>query len=315
MEKLTPNEIFTKTIIFTVLKIAVYVAEIIVSIILLAIDTAICTSVSGSFNIVGLIIWLVVTVGIYYIVKNFIQYTITAGHVAVVTDAVDMGAVPEGQLNAGIQTVKERFRTPADYSFAAKSVRSCMSQLTDEMLAEESSVPGSVKLPGILRKCISFVSCHLNDCCLAFVIREDAEPVSQSAAEAVIVCHQNWSTLGSNTKHNAMTAAAWSAGAFVFVTALTLVIFTNMTGGSVLGGLFGAGMLGFFVAKIIKCAWLDTRHMIASMDDFLRASDYASFTQGAYDDMCRISNKFRTLYSRAQTDAQQAMAQQNGGVQ
>ncbi len=313
MEKLSPSEIFTKTLIFTILKIAVYAADFIVTVILLAITTAICTSISGSFNIVGLIIWLAVSVAVYYIVKYFVQYRITAGHVAVVTDAADMGVLPEGQLNAGLQTAKDRFRTPADYAFAAKSIRGCMNQLTDEMLAEESSVPGSVKLPGILRKSISLISCHLNECCLAFVIREDAEPVSQSAAEAVLVCHQNWSTLGGDTKENALKSAGWSAGAFVFGTAISLVIFTNMAGGSLLGGLFGAGMFGFYVAKIIKSAWLDTRLMISIIDDYLRASDYASFTEESYSDVCRISDKFRTLYSRAQMDAQRAMAQSGTG--
>lgn len=181
MEKLSPSEIFSGTSIFSWIKMGLSAAIAAVSIIVFAIVNAVCSHGDGSFNIIGLIIWLALTCVIAIGVKTAVACKFRAAHVAVVVDAVNMGVIPEGQVSAGIETVTSRFGSASGYAAVEKGVQGSVMKIqkTLNVYGERMlGVPVVSQLIKLSQNFVGWALSFMSDCCMGYTFN-DEQGISQ----------------------------------------------------------------------------------------------------------------------------------------
>jgi len=109
-EGLSANVIFHKTMPFVWAKLLPGVITVVASAVVLAILFGIAWLFkSEGVYFVMFLIWLALTGIIRFVINHYIGFLVKAGHIAVITEAVTTGSVPENQVAYGKEAVKERF--------------------------------------------------------------------------------------------------------------------------------------------------------------------------------------------------------------
>ena len=125
-----PREVFSKTLPFCWAKLLLGLATVVISIVILALLLGIAWLFkSGGVGFVMILIWLGATGVVNFFLNHYIGYLVKAGHVAVITEAVVTGRVPDNQVAYGKQIVKERFLTSNVYFVLDKLVAGAVRQL------------------------------------------------------------------------------------------------------------------------------------------------------------------------------------------
>lgn len=117
------NQIFRGTMPFVWAKLLLGAITVGVSAALLGIFMGISWLLnSNAVTIFFIIIWIISVGIIRFIVMHYGGYLVKAGHIAVITEAVTSGRIPDQQVEYGKQMVKERFVTSNIYFAVDKLV-------------------------------------------------------------------------------------------------------------------------------------------------------------------------------------------------
>ena len=305
MEKLSHEQIYSKTMIFTILKAAMPVAQLIASLVAMKIIVSIG---GGTLNIVGMLIWLVITIVIAFLIDFFVGYKFRAGHVAVVTDAVSVGMFADDMRGMANEMVQFRFPTCNDYLAYRLNVMSALNQLQKKVntFAERKmSTPVLGQLISLAQVFIGMALSFTYDLILAYTFWRDGKPLYTSAADAAAIYYYSWKRIVDNVLYLAIMIIAVMVITFIGVFAFTAPLFTNSFGGSVLAGGCSSIACGVFVCRTVK-VFFESTYMIRSMIPFFDEAKYAEITDEEYGIVCRESNNFRKLYAKAASEPKEA---------
>lgn len=316
MEKLSPEQIFGKTGIFVLLKIALAAVSLVLSIVVLAIIVAVSSAGEGSFNIVGALIWLVISASITFAVNYFAGYIVKAGHVDIAANAVEVGMVPEEQLKNARQDVGERFVNCNVYFSQRTAVRRAVGQIQKSFNAIGSpqyrGLPVVAQLIAVVQFFIGLsLTNFISDCCLGYTFTETDKGLYKSSAESVMAYHQSWRNLVDNGLKLAGGIIAAVVLVFVLSVCIFAAVFTSMFGGNAFAGLMGAFAFGYFAVSVVKNGIIDSYLMINYMEDFINEARYCDVTQEAFGDLYRESSRFAVLYSKAKQEEDLAQSNAN----
>lgn len=224
-------EIYRKTLKFSIMRLLVTIIGIFIIVALplgtffftSGMDEAVCALATGVAFIVGLVI--------FALIIRYCGYLFTAAQVAMITQGVSTGQLPQDVYAAGKQAVKKRFVTASVY-FALWSITKA---ITNEITAGLNAIsrvadggntagPAST-VAGIVSAVISVVLEYLNYCSLGWVFLNGNQSAFKSTCDGAVVYFQNWKTLLAN------------AGKVIAVTLVSLVVIG--------GAFFGLGYLVF----------------------------------------------------------------------
>lgn len=308
MEKHSSDEIFNKTFGFVFLKMLIPIASLVVSLIAMAIITA----VGGhSFGIIKAIIWLVITVVAYFAINLFVGYKYKAGHVAVVTDSVSFD-IPEDMYNMAKESVAYRFPSCNEFAAYERQMNGVVAQLQKHLNTfpeRHMRKPVVSQLLQVLQVFIGMALSFVSDLCLGYTFWRDGKPLYTSAADGAAIYYMSWRRIVQNAILLAIQIIVGMVVLFAFVFCILAPILTANFG-SVLAGGLGAVAFSFFVCKAVKC-YINSKLMITTMIPFFEEAQYAELNEDDYAAACQASPKFRELYRKAVDEAARAAVQEN----
>jgi hypothetical protein len=301
-----PGEIFAKTMPFAWAKLLLGLATIVISIVIFAILMGIAWLFkSDGVFLVMFIIWICATGAVNFFINHYIGYLVKAGHVAVITEAVTTGSVPDNQIAYGKEMVKERFLTSNIYFVIDKLVSGSVKQIQRgvEKIGNKMGnlVPGMNFVTNIAKMFVGIALGYIDECCLGYTFYKKKQGAFKSAADGVVIYAQNWKTLLKD-------AAKTTAMVIILVIVVTLIAF------ALFGFLFRlfkweSGLVGFvafllacFFAVVVKRAFIDSYILVSMMTSYMGVAPSTTITFDLYNKLCGISAKFKELFNKGQEE-------------
>lgn len=292
------NQIYTKTLPFVWMKLGLGFITILLSILLLLLLTSL-GMFSNSIPVLGfmILLWGGLTGVIHSLLNHYCGYLVKAGHVAVVTEAVRSGAMPENPIHMGFDTVKHRFATSSAYFVVDGLIAGAVKQIqhgvntVDQLLG---NIPGVSTLLSIANIFISMSLNYVDECCLGYTFYQQEQNVFKSATDGVVIYFQNWKRL-------LKSALSMTLLLVLMVAVTTIILFTLFSGiFSTLGwNPLIAIFLSFFLSLTIKHSFIDSYLMVKMVVSYLEVAPNTIITFDLYGKLCNLSSKFNDLFKKA----------------
>jgi len=298
------REIFSKTLPFVWAKLWLGLATVVISILILAILLGIgWLFKSDGVYLIMILIWIGATKVVSFLLNNYIGYLVKAGHIAVITEAVVTGQIPDNQVSYGKQMVKERFLTSNVYYGLDKLVAGAVRQLqkvVQKIGNFANVIPGMNYITQIINLFISIALGYIDECCLGYTFLKKEQGAFKSAADGVVIYWQNWKTLLKD-------AAKTTILVIVLVVVCTLVLFLlfgliisffNVNGWV----RFGVFLIAAFTAWAIKTAFIDSYILVKMMVSYMEVVPSTVISFDLYDKLCGMSSKFKELFNKGKAE-------------
>lgn len=290
------GEVFSKTMGFVWAKLALGLVTVLISGILFALCMLIGL-IGESVMAIMFIIWLGATGAVSFFLNNYVGYMVKAGHVAVITETIATGKVPEKQFEYAKTTVKGRFLTSNVYFGIDKLVSGAVKQIqrvVGKVTGLFGKVPGMDAINKVLDLFLNISLGYVDECCLGYTFYKKEQDVYKSAADGVVIYFQNWKVLLKNAAKTTVSVIL----VILVVTILTFVAF---------GGLFKifgwsqavAFILALFVAGTIKSAFVDSWGLVSMMTSYMQVVPSTEITFDLYNKLSGMSGSFKKLLGKS----------------
>lgn len=253
---------------------------------------------SERIGTVLILLWLLLSGIVRFAIMHYAGYLVKAGHIAVITETLLTGEVPEDQVAYGKNLVTERFSDANIYFLTDKLISGSVRQIQCSIGRFGSAldfIPGVGSLGNLINIFVRISLHYIDECCLAYTFYKKEENLFQIAADGVVIYIRNWNDLIKN--------AAKVAGILILaVPFVALVLFV------IIGGLFRllgwSGVIAFILACIltwvVKFAFIDSYVLIRVMKTYMEAAPMTEITFDLYAQLSSLSSKFRELFNRGQ---------------
>ncbi len=224
-------EIYRKTLRFSVMRLLVAILGIFIIVALPLATFLVTAGMSEVACAVATFVAFIVGIVVFVLIIRYCGYLFTAAQVAMITEGVSKGTLPDDVYAAGKQAVKRRFVTASVYFALWSITKAITNQITAGLnalgrVADAGNNAGPAStVAGIVSTVISVVLEYLNYCSLGWVFLNANQSPFKSTCDGAVVYFQNWKTLLQN------------AGKVIGITVVSLVV---------IGGAFlGLGYLAF----------------------------------------------------------------------
>lgn len=193
------KEIYKKTIGFSIRRLLwdIFAFIILIAISLIGFFIAEKTTNQGLIGLgIGVIIGLIVIA----IMMRFVSYAYKAGQIAMMTQAITTGKLPEDVINAGKKVVKERFSTVAAYFAVTGVIKGIFNQIGRGITALGNAVGGDTggAIGSTVSSVIQTIVAYLCDCCLGWVFYRKDEKATKATCEGAVLFFKHGKTLIKN---------------------------------------------------------------------------------------------------------------------
>ena len=297
------KDVYLKTMKFVWLKLALGAVMILFSLLTLAICLLIGSIGEGGGMVIAFWIWLILVCGVYVWINRYVGYMLKAGHVAMVTTAVTTGTLPENQLEAAKQMVKERFATANVYFVVDRLVTGAVNQLQKGLQKIDNllgGIPGVSVIVSFAQMFVRIALGYIDECCLGYTFLHKEQSAFKSAADGVVIYFQNWKKL---LKDAAITTLI-VLGVSLLAWLLPFVIFAAILGAFGVHWIF-AFFIALMFAAVIRSAFVDSYMMVKMMVSYMEVAPSTQITFDLYDKLCKLSSKFKSLFNKGQEEQQQ----------
>ena len=302
--KMDHNQIFKQTMPFVWAKLILGLISVAVSVVLFIFFAFMTWVTKGYGVIIFFLLWLGATSVTHFVITKYFGYLVKAGHVAVVTEAVTSGKVPENQIEYGKDKVKERFISSNVFFLIDKLVNRSVTQLQNVFGKAGGFLLGALPGAGILlsfgKLFISISLKYVDECCLGWIFHNKEQKAFKSAVDGVVIYAQNW---------KALLKTAFKTSFIVIGLSVVLTIVTY----SVLGGLFRfvglSGLWGFaifllavYLTIIFKRAFIDSYMMVRMMTTYMQVAPTTEISFDLYGKLAKVSKSFKELFKKSQDE-------------
>lgn len=224
-------EIYRKTLRFSVMRLLVTILGIFIIVALPLATFLVTAGMSEVACAVATFVAFIVGIVVFVLIIRYCGYLFTAAQVAMITEGVSKGTLPDDVYAAGKQAVKRRFVTASVYFALWSITKAITNQITAGLnalgrVADAGNNAGPAStMAGIVSTVISVVLEYLNYCSLGWVFLNANQSPFKSTCDGAVVYFQNWKTLLQN------------AGKVIGITVVSLVVIG--------GAFFGLGYLAF----------------------------------------------------------------------
>ncbi|MBR3365661.1 hypothetical protein IKG48_00870 [Candidatus Saccharibacteria bacterium] len=193
------KEIYKKTLGFSIRRLLwdIFAFIVFVAISLIGFFIAEKTTNQG---LIGLGIGVVIGLIAIAIMMRFISYAYKAGQIAMMTQAITTGKLPENVIDAGKNVVKERFSTVAAYFAVTGVIKGIFNQIGRGITALGNAVGGDTggAIGSTVSSVIQTIVAYLCDCCLGWVFYRKDEKAGKATCEGAVLFFRHGKTLMKN---------------------------------------------------------------------------------------------------------------------
>jgi hypothetical protein len=301
VNKIKAGQIFLKTMPFVWSKLILGLVTVIVSAVLLAVLMGIALLFdSGVVAFIMFLVWLGVVNVVRFVIMHYIGYLFKAGHIAVITEAVTTGKIPEHQVSYGRQMVKERFVTSNIYFVVDKLVGGAVKQIQrgiGKLGSKLGFVPGMKSVVGIAQFFVELSLGYIDECCLGYTFYKNRQSAFKSAADGVVIYAQNWKTL---------LASAGKTMAMIILGMIGITLALFVVAALIFRIFEWPGWIAFIVALLlalaIKFAFIDSFILVRTMVAYMGVAPTTKITVDLYGKLSGISTKFKELLHKGQKE-------------
>jgi hypothetical protein len=298
---LQAGEIFSKTMPFVMAKLFLGIITTGISAALLAVLMGIAW-LFGSEGVTGIMLlaWLAATRFVVFILMHYVGYLVKAGHVAVISEAVVTGRVPDDQVAYGKRMVSERFATSNVYFAVDKLVAAAVKQLQGYIQRAGNAldfIPGMESMVKIGKLFVDISLGYIDECCLGYTFYRRDMGAFRSAADGVVIYTQNWKKLLGDAARSTLMVVA-------LLIVITLVVFVVLGLFCKLFGLPGyiAFAIACVIALAIKFAFIDSYILVKMMVSYMSAAPNTTIAFDLYGKLSGASSKFKELYEKGKNE-------------
>ena len=197
-------EIYRKTLRFSVMRLLVTILGIFIIVALPLATFLVTAGMSEVACAVATFVAFIVGIVVFVLIIRYCGYLFTAAQVAMITEGVSKGTLPDDVYAAGKQAVKRRFVTASVYFALWSITKAITNQITAGLnalgrVADAGNNAGPAStVAGIVSTVISVVLEYLNYCSLGWVFLNANQSPFKSTCDGAVVYFQNWKTLLQN---------------------------------------------------------------------------------------------------------------------
>lgn len=295
------GQIYGKTMKFVWLKLGIGALITVASIILLAIVIGIGSLFDDPGVMIFLVcLWIGGTAGIYKLVMHYAGYMVKAAHIAVITQAVTTGAVPENMVAVGKDMVKERFGATNVYFVLDNLIGGAVKQLQNVVGKIENvfgNIPGISVIVNFLQLFIGIALGYIDECCLGYTFYKKEDGAFKAGCDGVAVYFQN-------AKHLLKSAAVTTLivmGATLLAWLVPFLIMLAICNALDISAFFGV-LIACIIALVLKSAFVDSFMLVKTMVSYMQVAPSTEITFDIYGKLCKISSKFKSLFNKAKEE-------------
>ncbi len=293
------KEIYSKTMKFVWMKLALGAAMILLSIVLLAICMGITLLSKGSLLYVMLVVWVVLTAIANKLVMNYFGYMLKAAHVAVLTTAVTTGQVPDNMFEVGKSMVKERFAASNVYFVLDKLVGGAVRQLQNAVGAVDNllgNIPGVSAVVSFAKIFIQVALGYVDECCLGYTFLKKDDSAFKAGCDGVVIYFQN----GKKLLKDALVTSLVVIGLTVAAMIVPLIVLCLICSALHIHWLI-AVILSIMIGAVIRSSFIDSYMLVKTMKSYMEVAPTTEITFDIYGKLCKLSGKFKELFNKSQT--------------
>ena len=301
-----------RTLPFILLRCAVYFGITLAYILMTSIGAGVGYGIGGlgaeSFRAAatlwGGLIGFGVTGGVLYFLREYILYTVKAGHIAVLVQLLDQDQLPAGksQISYASQIVKARF-VQTNVLFAMDLlIKGVVKSITGliQSLSNRLPIPGAGQLMGVVKGFLRIAVGLIDEVILAYIIRTDSQNPWLSSRSALVLYGQNAQSMLKNAAW--LTAMMYGLSLVVFLVMLApaaaLVYFMP-------GGWSAASVIfALLFAWAIKAALIEPFAIACLLQAYFHVIADQSPNPEWEARLDQVSDKFKQMKTKAQTWAQ-----------
>ena len=299
--KLSPNQIFMKTIKYTIMRVLMPVIAVVISLVLLKVVTVFGLEKieDDRIKLVFLAVWFVISILVYILIDTFFAYKFHAGQMAIITDAVSVNMIPDDMNDLAKDSLAYRFPSGNEFHTYKKLVKGSIQQLQMQL---NTFAENRLRIPilgQLIRLCQRFVGHALSftfDFVLCYTFWRDGKTLYTSAADGVAVYWDSWKRTMNNVLMLASFILVGLGIGFLFIGVIVAVVVSPASGP--LAGALAGVLVAYFICKAIKTV-IDTNLTIKSLGAYFEEAQYADYNSEEYENMCRYSKKYTKLYQKA----------------
>lgn len=193
------KEIYKKTLTFSVRRLLWDIASFVIIILVAAAGFFLAEKLADK-GLIGLAIGVVIGIIIVAIVSHFISYVFKAGQIAMMTQAIADGKLPDDVWGAGKKIVKERFLTVAAYYAVTNVIKGIFNELGKAITSVGQAIGGDTggtvgsAISGVIQTIVSY----LCDCCLGWVFYRKDEKATKATLEGAVLFFKHGKTFAKN---------------------------------------------------------------------------------------------------------------------
>ena len=299
------SQIYRKTMPFVWAKLVLGLITVAISVVLFAILMGLGWLFnSGGVTVIMFVIWLSAVGVVRFVLMHYFGYLVKAGHVAVITEALTTGCIPNNQVEYGKKIVTERFVTANIYFAVDKLVSGAVKQI--QRMVEKAGnaldfIPGMEAVVGLAKLYIDISLGYIDECCLGYTFYKKEQGAFKSAADGVVIYAQNWKKL---LKDAAKTMV------LVVVAFLTILFVAFLALGLLFRLLHWSGFVAFviacFIAWAIKFSFIDSYILVKMMASYMEVAPTTQITFDLYSKLSSASASFKELFHKGQQEQQAA---------
>jgi hypothetical protein len=303
MNKFTPGQLWSKTMPFIWAKLWIRLAAIGVGAVILGI-AILLTRINETVGAFAILIGIILSLIAYRTIVRLLGYAVKVGHIAVLSEAIKTGIMPNNQMSFGKDKVKAKFATAAVFFGIDVLVEKAVKQLQKALGSLFGFFGGLPGMGGIMKIAESILGTALNyvdECCIGWIFynEDKGETPTKGALDGVVIYFQNWKKVLGGAAKTALLSLLMTLGiGLVLVFLFTGIL--SLMGGGVWGWL--AFFLGLMIAFAIKNAFIDSWVMIRMYHTYLEVAPATEIKFDLYGKLCGLSPSFKKMYNQANAE-------------
>ena len=196
---MTNKEIYSKTLSFSVFRL-LYDILAFAALAALAIGGFFIAEMTINNGLIGLGIGALVGIVAVAIMLRYISYTFKAGQIAMMTEAITTGELPDDVVGAGRKVVRDRFATVGIFFAATGVVKGIFNELGRAISGVGKAVGGDTgeTIGSVISSAVSVVVAYLCDCCLGWIFYRRGGNAAKATCEGAVLFFKHGKTLARN---------------------------------------------------------------------------------------------------------------------
>ena len=237
--------------------------------------------------------------GVLFFAREYLLYTVKAGHIAVLVQLLDGGELPQGrsQIAYASQVVKSRFAQTNTLFAMDLLIKGVINAITGLIQGIGAFIPGMQQMMGVVKAFLRISVGLIDEVILAYIIRTDSDNPWLASRSALVLYGQNGTVMLKN--------AAWLT---LFTYGLSFVVFLVMLAPAaalvyLMPGTWSAGgmLFALLFAWAVKVAVIEPFAIACLLQAYFHAIKDQTPNPEWEARLDKVSNKFGELKGKAQT--------------